>query len=277
MTTFDQISEMPADDQVPWLDKVAPMVTQRLCSIAEVSWKHTGVLHKAKFIPDDLIEEYFEARAKLADVGGWKNAAGHGDPCPYLYIPELRKISMYKPLTDILDDLIGYKMGLHLNLTGWVSTERAWHQDDYLNPSFVNSHYAAVWFVLRDIDVDSGPFQYVPGSNRWPVIRRDKLLAQCPGVTMHDETWPSKTQGFVSRIIEEEIFKRDAKIETFLGKKGDVLIWHGRLVHRGSTPKVPGMLRHSLISHYSAISKRTDMTNWREYCFVPGGREKEWK
>lgn len=277
MTKFESISEMPADDQVPWLDRASIDARENTFKKEYYGWRYNGVLHMPKFLPDDLIEEYFEARSKLDDVSGWKNAAGHGDPCPYLYIPEVRKISMYKPLTDILDDLIGMKMGLHLNLTGWVSTERAWHQDDYLNPSFVNSHYAAVWFVLRDIDVDSGPFQYVPGSNRWPVIRRDKLLAQCPGVTMHDETWPSKTQGLVSRIIEEEIFRRDAQIETFLGKKGDVLIWHGRLVHRGSTPKVPGMLRHSLISHYSAITKRTDMHNWREGCFVPGGREREWK
>jgi len=188
----------------------------------------------------------------------------------------LRKISMYKPLTDILEDLIGYRMGLHLNLTGWVSTERAWHQDDYLNPAFVNSHYAAVWFVLRDVDPDSGPFQYVPGSNRWPVIRQDKLF-QVTGASINDETWPSKTQGFVSEVVEEEIERRGAKVETFLGKKGDVLIWHGRLVHRGSMPRVPGMLRHSLISHYSAIAKRTDMKNWREGCFVPGGRDAEWK
>ena len=277
MTTFDQISEMPPDDQVPWLDRKGVETMMGPWTGAFQSWADHGVLHLKKFMPDDLIEEYFEARSKLNDVGGWKNAAGHGDPCPYLYIPELRNISMHKPLTAILDGLIGYKMGLHLNLTGWVSTERAWHQDDYLNPAYVNSHYAAVWFVLRDVDIESGPFQYVPGSNRWPVIRRDKLLAQCPGVTMHDETWPSKTQGFVSRIIENEIFRRAARIETFLGKKGDVLIWHGRLVHRGSTPIVPGMLRHSLISHYSAIAKRPDMQNWREGCFVPGGREHEWR
>lgn len=274
MTTFERISEMPPDAQVPWLDR-NDSLPGGLITPNNLSWMAQGIIHLEQFIPDALIEEYFEARSKLNDTGGWKNSAGHGDPCPYLYIPALRKISLYEPLVRVIDDLIGYKMGLHLNLTGWVSTERAWHQDDYLNPAFVNSHYAAVWFVLRDVHPDSGPFQYVPGSNRWPVIRQSKLFA-ATGASISDETWPSETQGFVSHAVNEEIQRRGAQIETFLGKRGDVLIWHGRLVHRGSMPNVPGMLRHSLISHYSAIVKRTDMTNWKEGCFVPGGREGEW-
>mgnify|MGYP001555459106 CR=1 FL=1 len=39
-----------------------------------------------------------------------------------------------------------------------------------------------------------------------------------------------------------------------IGKKGDVLIWHGRLVHRGSPPAVPGTIRHSFIAHYTGIN-----------------------
>ena len=48
-------------------------------------------------------------------------------------------LALHRPVTEMLEHLIGAPMGLNLTLTGWVSTSRAWHQDDYLNPSFVNS------------------------------------------------------------------------------------------------------------------------------------------
>jgi len=213
-----------------------------------------------------------EVRQALNRPGGWS------DPCPYLYVPELRELSMYPPLLNVLDALIGYEMGLHLNLTGWVTTGRAWHQDDYLNPDFVNSHYAAVWIALRDISADCGPFEFVPGSHKWPLTRRDKVLAHCPAkVTVEDPAWPSKTQDWVSEIIGREIENQGAKVERFLAKEGDVLIWHGRLAHRGSLPAIPGTPRHSMIAHYSAIEKRSDMNVWKDGCFVPDGREGEWK
>lgn len=190
----------------------------------------------------------------------------------------MRGLSLYQPLVEILDDLIGEKMGLHLNLTGWVSTERKWHQDDYLNPDFVNSHYAAVWIALRDIDPDSGPFEYVPGSHTWPLIRREKVLSQCPVKTaLEDPEWPTKTQDWIAGIIETEIARRDAEVVPFLAKKGDVLIWHGRLMHRGSKPNMPGTPRHALIAHYSSVKHRTDMKEWRSNCFVPPGRADEWR
>ena len=47
-------------------------------------------------------------------------------------------------------------MLLHLALTGWISTQRDWHQDDYLNPPFVANWYAAVWMALDDISAESG-------------------------------------------------------------------------------------------------------------------------
>ena len=272
---FQLISDVPADNLLPWLDRqdidagqlnsspIAPMLS---------AWREHGVLILKDFIPNTLRERYFNVRNSLGDPRGW------ADPCPYLYVPELRELSMYPPLLNVLDALVGYEMGLHLNLTGWVSTERAWHQDDYLNPDFVNSHYAAVWIALRDINPDCGPFEFVPGSHKWPLTRRDKVLAHCPTKTPADDpAWPTITQGWVSDIIGREIESQNAKIDRFLAKEGDVLIWHGRVAHRGSLPNVPGTPRHSLIAHYSAIEKRPDMTIWKDGCFIPVGREGEWK
>jgi hypothetical protein len=272
---YQIISDVPPEASLAWLDK-AHVDEARLSRspLAEVftQWRDNGVLIIKNFIPKSLREPYFEVRQALGLPGGWS------DPCPYLYVPELRALSLYPKLLVLLDQLIGYEMGLHLNLTGWVSTERAWHQDDYLNPDFVNSHYAAVWIALRDISPDCGPFEFVPGSHKWPLTRREKVLEHCPvKTTAADPAWPTKTQGWVSDIIGREIENQGAKVEQFIAEEGDVLIWHGRLAHRGSLANVPGTPRHSLIAHYSAIEKRRDMQTWRDRCFVPGDREGEWK
>lgn len=36
---------------------------------------------------------------------------------------------------------------------------------------------------------------------------------------------------------------------------GCVLLWHARLLHRGSKARVPGMERRAVIAHYSGLSR----------------------
>lgn len=250
-TFSDLSSEIPAD-KAPWLDgeiKKPYLLTHR-----QRSWRDDGlVILPAYFAGNVLLEKYRAAREAFGRPGGW--------PCdtPYMHSPSLRALALHAGLNSIMRDLIGANMGLHLNLTGWVSTQRDWHQDDYLNPDFVNSWYCAAWIALEDINPDSGPFQYVPGSNRWNVIRREKVLAAASPLQRDEKHWPNLTQGFVSDACEDEIRRTNSIVETFYAKAGDVLIWSGRLVHRGSVPNVPGTPRRSLIAHYSAITHRPDM------------------
>lgn len=189
---------------------------------------------------------------------GWPHAT------PYLEHPTLRRLLTYLSLSHYLERLIGEPPGLHLNLTGWVSTERDWHSDQYLNEPGVDDAYAAVWVALDDIHPDSGPFQYVAGSHRWPQVNREKLL-EATDLTTENPEWPKLTEDVVASLLAEEIEARQATVSTYLPHRGDVLIWHPRLVHRGSKPKVPGLERRAVIAHYSGVSTRSkiDMPNYR--------------
>jgi ectoine hydroxylase-related dioxygenase (phytanoyl-CoA dioxygenase family) len=60
-------------------------------------------------------------------------------------------------------------------------------------------------------------------------------------------------------LFEQEIKDRQATITTHLPERGDVLLWHSRLLHRGSIANTPGLMRKSLIAHYSGINHRQDM------------------
>lgn len=259
--TFEDISEVPDERDLPWLDRVSAIETLRanknlsplFTKPLAKEWYRDGVVILKGFLPNRLMDDYMRVREALNQPGGYDCDT------PYMHVPEMKELSLYKPLMTIMKDLIGEPMGLHLNLTGWVSTERNWHQDDYLNPPHVNSWYCAVWMALDDIDPRSGPFQYVPGSHHWPLTRRDLLFQYIPQKMQENPAWPALTQDAVSKCFEAEIEKRGGKVETFLGKRGDVLIWHGRLAHRGSQPTAPGTPRKSLISHYSGLGHRIDM------------------
>ena len=198
-------------------------------------------------------------------------------------LDEIKDLSLYAPLMEILNGLIGEPMAMNLNLCNWVSTERNWHQDDYLNPPEVNGHYLACWFALDDIHPDSGVFEFVPGSHKWPVMRGEKVRALLEPHEQTNPDWPRIAERFLDEVFEAKIREQQLlePIERFWhagmvpqkevipfknsphqwsdAKKGDVLIWHAWLAHRGSKPKNPALLRKSLITHYSGINHRPDM------------------
>ncbi|MET4806363.1 phytanoyl-CoA dioxygenase family protein [Limibacillus sp. MBR-115] len=245
---FADLSEIPDDDVVPPLDRTE--CDESALTEDQLLWRRQGYLILDNFMPSDLVESYAEARWRLLPkVHGWNSAV------PYMHVPEALALCTYAPLAAKLEELISEPMGLHLNLTSWVSTQRNWHQDDYLNPETLNSYYAAVWIALDDIHPDSGPFEYVPGSHRWPVMRREKIRSLMPPYLRHGG-WPKYSEPLVVAACEKEIARRRAETRQFIAKKGDVLIWHGRLLHRGTAPRNPTLQRRAMIAHYSAIDRR---------------------
>lgn len=189
--------------------------------------------------------------------GGWP------DCTPYMRHPEI--LDLVAPLAEPLERLIGEPAGMHLNLTGWVTTERDWHQDSYLNEPEVGDHYAAVWIALDDVHPDSGPFQYVPGSHRWPQVTRELIGRH---VDLADPAWPKHSEAILSPLFSQEITRRNAVPVAWVPARGDALIWHGRLLHRGSQANVPGAYRPGFIAHFSGIHHRPAMAPAVEH---PGG------
>ena len=176
-----------------------------------------------------------------------------------MFVNEIKDIALSKKLATVLEELIGEPMGVHLNLTGWVSTERDWHQDEYLNPPCVNGWYISVWIALDNISADAGPFEYVPGSHKWDLVRRNKVLEFLSPKERIQNSWPKSSERFLTDLFQEQVSKNNLTPKQFLAKKGDVLIWHSRLMHRGSKPNKTDILRKSLICHYSGIHHRPDM------------------
>lgn len=220
-------------------------------------WNPDGYEVIPRLFTDELIDAY--RQEWLAEHGDSESKAGWVDYwTPYTDHPALARLVCDGGLATHLENLAGEPLAVHLNLTAWVSSERDWHQDTYLSPPEVGDRYAAVWIALDDIHPDSGPFQMIAGSHRWFRIMRDRVLAAMPPDTADDPAWPRYTEALLTELIEQEIEEHEAPIIDFLPSKGEALIWHPRLLHRGSRATVSGMLRPALIAHFSALD-RADM------------------
>lgn len=214
-------------------------------------------------LPEDVVDAYCDAFMEQfpdrTQRGGFQYATPYRD---HSFVMDL---CMRPEITDMCEALVGEPMGLHLNLSDWRSTQRNWHQDGYLNPDSNLDWYVAVWIALDDIHPDAGPFEFVPGSHRrFGIIRNRNMLAALEPDERGPD-WPKHSERILTPIFEEAITDQVLSVERFLARKGDVLFWHPRLLHRGSNPVNPDLERRALIAHYSGISHRMDFPSPEEY------------
>jgi hypothetical protein len=238
-----------------WGVDVVPYPERHPWARSQIAWRDRGVVvYDAGLVAEAAMAAYEDEwrTHNGGRRGGWPHAT------PYMQHPALLELCCQPGLAAALAELTGEPMGVHLNLTGWQSTRRDWHFDQYLNEPYVGGFYAAVWLALDDIHPDAGPFEYVPGSHRWwPPISQAKMRAAL-GADGAGPNWPTHSERILSPLFEAELAERDVTPSRFLGRRGDVLIWHSRLLHRGSVPADDTLERRGLIAHFSGIHHRPD-------------------
>ena len=126
------------------------------------------------------------------------------------------------------------------------------HQDMAVFPIEPKSYLVGVWIAAEDIQPDSGPLVYYPGSHKEPMW----------------EGFPDYPEQFLrtcSRDLHDQYHKNLAELanakyqrQRFTAKKGDVLFWHGMLVHGGEQDRNKDITRKSLVLH--SIPKGCDVT-----------------
>ena len=138
-------------------------------------------------------------------------------------------------------------------------------QDVHQDPAYVNidqpSLLLASWIALEDIQPGSGELCYYPGSHRNIHYLFDE------GKTMWNREQDSQESNKSYAASLEQLCEQSGlEKETFLPKKGDVLIWHANLVHGGMPIIDENLTRRSLVAHYCPASTAPYYFHTGDHC-----------
>jgi hypothetical protein len=186
---------------------------------------------------EDLLALSMEERLKSKDASNWRIGEFH------LFNDAARKIFDNPHVARLCSALFDRPAYPHFSLTFSKGSMQLLHQDACVFHTWPINALIGVWTALEDINADSGPLVYYPGSHREPLFHEFDNYPQTQRRTASQEQ-SDRYQDYVARIAEK--YER----KEFLAKKGEVLFWHGMLVHGGSQFVAPGTTRKSFVIHY---------------------------
>lgn len=183
-----------------------------------------------------------------------------------------------KEILDIVSVLLdGNKPNLHLSLLPWVSVGQDWHYDSVIADFFglyedrhyhrMHKSHVGAWIALDKIEMESGPFGYIPASNNFDYLNNpyflsfkkeyeENLLRQenCSQADDLSKIFPNHRIAreyavMMSKFVEKSLEEGFLKPEVFLAQPGDVLFWSGNTIHC-AYKSLPGFFRKNIIGHY---------------------------
>jgi len=240
--------------EVPWLDRAD--AAERLAASAQAEsfpaeirsklegWIEDGYLvleghlsrDEVEEVNSDLERQFEQGRIKYHPLGKRVvNAFEHSEP--------VRRAVTDPELTRLLSFILGREVNLFQTIDFFVGSEQAAHSDSFHMTTEPMGYLIAIWVALEDVDPESGPVYYYPGSHKLPYVMTEDL-GEADG-----DLGGGKEARYAERI-RSLIADRDLEPIEFTAKAGDVLIWHANLLHGGRGIARDGATRKSLVAHY---------------------------
>ncbi len=158
----------------------------------------------------------------------------------YLNFKEILHVALHETLVEVLAKVLGDAPVLINTLNMEKGTQQPYHVDALYMTPLRENNLAASWIALEDAHLDAGPLQYYPGSHNIPVYHFSN-----GGIHFIPEEMPQWQEYIQSNISTLGLTPHSLK-----AKKGDVFIWHSKLLHGGAPIKNQALTRKSLVSHY---------------------------
>lgn len=117
------------------------------------------------------------------------------------------------------------------------------HQDTAVFHIFPPNYIIGAWIACEDISPDCGPLMYYPKSHLEPIFERFHNYPQT-NLRTADRDGATQYREYMNRLTQ----KYDRHL--FIAKKGEILLWHGMLLHGGAGIKNPSLTRRSYVIHY---------------------------
>jgi hypothetical protein len=209
-------------------------------------------LNENGFAVIDFPDPEFDARAELIranltaryDWETWRAnpSSGLRIQDAWTFDENVRRLAANEQILALLTTLYGREAWPFQTLNFPVGTQQHFHTDSVHFSSIPERFMCGVWVALEDIDADSGPLFYYPGSHKWPIYVNEHIGHLAAGTTT--------TQGVYEGLWRELVELHDIKPERLVVKKGSALIWAANLLHGGDRRKDLARTRWSQVSHY---------------------------
>ena len=140
----------------------------------------------------------------------------------------------------------------------FAGSEHPLHQDQYYLPDCMSA-----WIAMVDVDQDNGPLVVQPGSHKGRLVTRSDARHELqPG-----ETYLEQQHGRYFPLVREVFRDNGREQAQVLVNQGDVVLFHGRLIHGGAPVRRPGTPRHALACHYIPHGSENWDRDWPRISF----------
>jgi len=145
-------------------------------------------------------------------------------------------------------------------------SQQGLHRDPWFVPTNPASTMLASWIALEDISPNSGPLAFISSSHRLPWSLLDGT-----GDILFADASPLAIEKHKRRLFQKVENKR-LKVQHFVPRRGEAILWHAGLIHGGSDVKDANETRKSFVVHYDKLRNHpTKTTGFRTSSDVPVG------
>lgn len=213
--------------------------------ISILAFEETGFIKLTNYLSPNIVDEVNETieRGLISKKLKFKN--GNKIMFAIHQFEALKKIGVNDELTTFFSALLGGEAILFQSINFIQGSEQPTHSDSIHMTTFPLGGLLGVWIALEDISEENGPLHYYPGSHKLPYYLNSDYNNEGNRFFLGDKTYKAYEQ-----MIEQKIALTQLKKETFLAKKGDVLIWHANLFHGGEPHINKNKTRKSMVFHY---------------------------
>lgn len=119
------------------------------------------------------------------------------------------------------------------------------HQDSIHFYTQPERWMVGTWTALQDMTEDCGPLEIVPGSHKWPHYHFQNLNLPVVGYGDQFANY-HEYESFLEQLLDV----MGSKKVSWLGKKGQTLIWASNLLHGGAPITNPNSTRYAQATHF---------------------------
>jgi hypothetical protein len=161
------------------------------------------------------------------------------------------RLSLTPAVVDFLSCIFESPPTPTQSLTFWTGSQQATHIDyPYVKTQRRLPFMAASWVALEDVHPDAGPIEYFPGGHR---TEATGFFDWGQGDIVADPKTRVRTAIEFAEYLDARMADSGAAPMVYLPRKGDVLIWHCNMPHRGTPIRDASLTRKSYVTHYTGL------------------------